>query len=529
MTRRPSDEQLIARDYRRLSDPNGGTSLDDQGSDNIASAEENGWKPHGTPYIDDGLSASRFARKRRDDFDQMVADLRSGPTGRQSRFGADVLMLWESSRGSRRVGEWVSFIELCEDKGVKIWVTTHERLYDPANGRDRKALIDDANDSEYESYKTHRRVTRTASKEATRGRPHGQAPYGLMPVYDPANGKLQTWVEDPIRSVVVRELFRLLELQVPVSEITRRFERRGYTNREGKPFCGPHLVDMAGRASYTGLRSYKGTLFEGIWDGIVPRKRFWNVQRLLGAPGRATYRGGGTRHELTAGLRCSRCGGLMRVEFDGEGGKRQGRKPAYKCQRGHITVDKQTIDDLIVGTADDLGVLLEFLSRDDIYEALAAPSSDDAAVLELQAELVAARAERDEMRKAKGANLAEVLVLANSLAAKEDEVAQLEERERELTLPSVVLSIIKPGVDVWQTWCEMPVAARRQLVRLICSPRYLGIPYILPSPRTGPNQPVAERLVWRGVSGAIPELAVDVSPRPAGAEHRHSADATPPR
>jgi site-specific DNA recombinase len=502
-------EDLIAREYRRLSDAKGGTSIDDQGTDNAAAANDNEWKLHGTPYVDDGLSASRYARKRRDDFEQLVADLRTGPTGRESAFGADILMLWESSRGSRRVGEWVSFIELCEAKAVRIWVTTHERLYDPRNGRDRKTLIEDAADSEYESYKTHKRVTRTAAAQARAGRPYGQAPYGLMPVYDPATGKLQTWVEDPQRAVVVRELFRLLELHVPTAEITRRFERRGYTTREGKPFTGPHLVDMAGRASYTGLRTYKGTLYEGIWDGIVPRERFWNVQRLLGAPGRATYRGGGTRYELTAGLRCSRCDSLLRVEFGGEGGKRQRRKPAYKCNRGHVVVEKQPIDDLIIGKPDDLGVLLEFLSRDDIYERLAAGSDDDTTLQDLKAQLTTARAERDEMREAKGATLAEVLVLANSLAAKEKEVEDLEERERELTLPAVVLSLIKPGANVWQTWCETTIAGRRQLVRLFLSPRYLGIPYILPSPRSGPNQPIAERLTWRHVSGAIPALAVD--------------------
>ncbi|WP_030525764.1 recombinase family protein, partial [Nocardia rhamnosiphila] len=142
-------------------------------------------------------SGSRYARRRRDDFDRLVADLNSGPSGIDSAFAAHVLMLWESSRGSRQVGEWVDFIELCEQKQVRIWVTTHERLYDPANGRDRKALIDDAVDSEYESYKTHRRLVRTAPKEAERGRPYGKAPYGLRPVYDPKTGKLLTWEADP--------------------------------------------------------------------------------------------------------------------------------------------------------------------------------------------------------------------------------------------------------------------------------------------------------------------------------------------
>ena len=500
--------QLIAREYRRLSDAKGGTSLDDQGTDNAAAADDNDWRLHATPYIDDGLSASRYATKRRDDFEQLVADLRTGPTGRQSAFGADVLMLWESSRGSRKVGEWVSFIELCEEKQVRIWVTTHERLYDPRNGRDRKSLIEDAADSEYESYKIHRRVTRTAAAQARAGRPYGQAPYGLMPVYDPQTGKLQTWTEDPVRAIVVRELFRLLEQHHPVAEIARRFERRGYTTREGKPFCGAHLVDMAGRASYTGLRTYKGQLFEGIWDGIVPRKRYWNVQRILTAPGRATYKGGGTRYELTAALTCSRCGGLTRVEYNGEGGKRLGRRPAYRCQLNHVVVDKAGIDELIIGTPDDLGILLQWLARDDIYDVLATPSGNDPTVTDLRAQLAQARAERDELREAKGANLAQALVIANSLSAKEEEVAALEARERELTLPSVVLSIIRPGVDVWTQWQAMPIAGRRQIVRLFCSPKYLGIPYILPSPRTGPNQPIAERLAWRKVSGPIPALAV---------------------
>lgn len=115
---------LKAREYRRLSDRKGGKSLDDQGRDNELAADEQEWTL-GDPYIDDGRSASRYARRRRDDFDRLVADLASGATGRQSAFGADILMLWESSRGSRQVGEWVSFIELCEQRAVRIWVTTH--------------------------------------------------------------------------------------------------------------------------------------------------------------------------------------------------------------------------------------------------------------------------------------------------------------------------------------------------------------------------------------------------------------------
>lgn len=486
---------LIAREYRRLSDRKGGTSLEDQGTDNEVAADENEWKL-GEPYVDDGKSASRYARGRRNDFDQMVDDLESGPTGRTSRFGADILMLWESSRGSRRVGEWVSFIELCEDKGVKIWVTTHERLYDPANGRDRKALIDDANDSEFESYKTHRRVTRTTPKEAAKGRPHGQAPDGLKPLYDETTGKLLTWVEDEARSIVPRELFRLLEAGHSFSDIERRFARRGYTNKAGDPLTHGRLRSMAIKHAYAGLRSYKGTLYPGVWDGLVSEERFWAVYRVITDPARVTTTGP-ARHVLTAVLTCGRCGPLPRNRWRLLGARTpHDRKASYTCKACGLKIQKDPVDELLIGERRRPGVLLRYLAREDIYDVLRAPGSDEAAVSNLQAELARARTERDELRGAKGETLAEVRILATSLTAKEEEVAELEERERELTLPAPVLGIIRPGVDIWDSWHTAPIEARRATARLICSPRYLGRLVILPSPRTGWHQPIAERLHW---------------------------------
>ncbi|MFI5995900.1 recombinase family protein [Streptomyces sp. NPDC051362] len=483
-------ERLRAREYRRLSDKKGGTSIEDQGDDNATAAEEQDFEL-GEPYIDDGLSASRYARASRGDFEQLVADLRTGPTGRQSAFGADVLMLWESSRGSRRVGEWVSFIELCEDKGVKIWVTTHERLYDPANGRDRKALIDDANDSEYESYKTHRRVSRTTPKEAKKGRPHGEAPYGLKPLYDERTGELITWVEDPERSMVPRQLFEMLDAGHAFNEIVRTFDSRGYRNRSGNPFTHGHLRTMAVRHSYAGLRHYKGTVYPGVWDGLVSEELFWSVYQLVTQPSRATRSSGRTLHVLTAGLWCGRCDIHLRVRLA------KGRQPSYTCKDCGRKIQKDPVDDLLLGTRERPGVIMAYLARRDIYDVLRAPGSDDESVRAVQAELARARAEWKEMEGETGSTLAEVRVLAASLAAKERRIAELEAQERQMTVPPAVLAILRPGVDLWDSFSDAPLKARRATVRLICSPGYLGRPCIVPSPRSGRYQVIAERLEWR--------------------------------
>lgn len=144
--------------------------MDEQGDDNARARDRHGIVSGCAPYVDNDRSASAYASKIRDDFARLLADLESGS------FGANLLQLWESSRGSRQVGEWLNLINLCRASRVKIFVTTHERIYDPANGRDWHTLIEEALDSSYESYKVSTRTKRTAAAEAARGRPAGVAP-----------------------------------------------------------------------------------------------------------------------------------------------------------------------------------------------------------------------------------------------------------------------------------------------------------------------------------------------------------------
>lgn len=482
---------LYAREYRRLSDAKGGSSLDRQGGDNTAARVENGWELGGPPYIDDGLSASRYARKRRDDFEKLVADLKSGPTGRDSNFGADILQLWESSRGSRRVGEWAQFIDLLEDKGVKIWVTTHERLYDPRNGRDRKSLLEDAVDSEYESYKTHKRTSGTAAHDAQRGRPHGKAPDGLKPVYDTDTGKLLTWEEDPARAHIPRKLFELMEKGYSLNRVERAFEELGYRNKSGRPYGTGQLRGMALRHAYAGLRCYQGTVYQGVWDHLVEPEQFWTVYRLITSPTRARHRDGRAVHALTAGLRCSRCPGPFNVIEE------SGRAPVYRCDGCGLKISKSGVDDLIIGNAENPGWMVQFLARDDIHAVLTARDSDDPEVQGIRRDLAQARSDLQETREAEAESVAEERRLARREERLEARITELEERERELTLPPAVLRMIRPGADVWSSWQEAPVSAQREVVRAVLSPHHFGQPWILPSPTRGRYQLIAERIEWR--------------------------------
>jgi DNA invertase Pin-like site-specific DNA recombinase len=76
----------------------------------------------GPSYDDNDKSASRCSRDVRDEFGALLDD------STHNRFGAHIVLLWESSRGSRKVVGWVTLIELCETRGVRIWVHSHNQI-----------------------------------------------------------------------------------------------------------------------------------------------------------------------------------------------------------------------------------------------------------------------------------------------------------------------------------------------------------------------------------------------------------------
>jgi hypothetical protein len=120
--------QRRAHEYLRVSVDGSGVkeSESEQHEDNERTRLEEGWA-RGRTYQDTG-SASRYARKTRDDFGKLLTDLRTGVFRR--------------------------------DNEVRLHVTSHRRLYDLNNPRDRRTLNEDGVDSAYESAKTSMRIRR---------------------------------------------------------------------------------------------------------------------------------------------------------------------------------------------------------------------------------------------------------------------------------------------------------------------------------------------------------------------------------
>jgi site-specific DNA recombinase len=105
-------------------------SVTRQDADGVRACGQHGWPI--VAQLSDLVSASRYGHKARDGWTELL-DLVEGD--RLDHGG--VIVLWEASRGSRQVGEWVNLVDQCRQRHIKMYETQGDgRLYDPAGSSD---------------------------------------------------------------------------------------------------------------------------------------------------------------------------------------------------------------------------------------------------------------------------------------------------------------------------------------------------------------------------------------------------------
>ncbi|MFI1044995.1 recombinase family protein [Streptomyces griseoruber] len=470
---------LTGREYLRVSFDHSGEerSNDDQHSDNADAAEELGIML-GHSYRDVG-SASRFAVKERDDFLRLMADLREGS------FGADVLQMWEGSRGSRKPREWLDLIEVCQEQGVKILITTHRRIYDLSQWRDRHALQEESLKAAASSEETSERVTRTLTRNAERGRPHGICPYGYQRSYIKVRntkGRLvrrpEAQFPAPSEAVNVIELFVRLHRGDSFTSIEGDWGERGITSRDGVPFSAQSLSQMARKISYVGKRAHKGAEVDAAWpivadfDGspMSPEEfvtLFNEVQGMFRTPQRRTNPGGGAKHLFTMTMRCDICGGPVTVTAH----LSRAGEQVYACRdKGCVRLsEKAELDDILTRA------VLGYLARPDIYEGLGT-GEESTELRAVRTDLSRKRAALEETRQAEPESLAEERRLAKREERQEAEVKALEEQEQNLTQPNPLEALFPqgPADTVEARWGATPIHRQRSIAALLLSPGILG-------------------------------------------------------
>ncbi|WP_020121829.1 recombinase family protein [Streptomyces canus] len=495
-----STATLTGREYLRVSKDKSGDerSPEEQHDENVIATAEAGIVLLEEPYRDVG-SASRHATKARKGFDRLIDDLKN------DTFGADVLVIWESSRGSRRTGEWITLIELCEERGVKIFVSTHERLYDPGHGRDRKSLIDDASDSEYESWKIRERVIRAMNANVATGKPHGRIPFGYRREYAQmrnARGKSAMrpvgQMPDPTEAVHVIELFQRIKAGDPFLAIARDWEVREIFTRSGAPFKAANLRSMATKVLYIGERIHKGKTTPGDWPVVADFQGspmtpdefvtlFREVQVILADPKRQTTRPGGAQHAYSRTIKCGECGAGEAVTYVATGGRAE-----YTCREGGCTkIDKEETDKIITPE------IVRYLARPEVYHAVV-PEDGGAELDQVRSQLTVKRAQLEAFENEDPETPAEARLIARKIEKLEIEITDLEQRESELTPgPSPLAALFDYGPDVEKRWEAKPVAIKRQIAALLLRPDVLGEVRIMKATKRGS---VSDRIKWATIA-----------------------------
>lgn len=310
-------DEVWAREYLRVSHDKSGRlrSPEEQHDDHVAELVRRPTWRLGDPYEDEG-SASRYAKKRRANYDRLIADLEA------DRFGAQILILWEASRGTREVWEMARLLRLCELRGVHVFITTHRRLYDPRVTRDWRTLMEEALDAETEVRKTSERTRRASKADADFGRfSGGRRPYGYA-----ANG---VDIVPEERDVIVDAVRAVLD-GVPVRRIAADLNERGILTSAGNKWHPGPLAKLLASERIVGKRVHHGVVVKhNAWPRIIDEITHKRVVAVLKSRSPIGRRGR-TPWLLTGLLHCGRddCGALLVGQTDTRGTRR------YICRRG---------------------------------------------------------------------------------------------------------------------------------------------------------------------------------------------------
>ena len=434
--------------HGRVSDDKSGTgrSVTEQQDDNRAACAANGWKV-AEEYEDLSLSASRFARKPREDWLRLQDDIKTGRL--------DVVVLWESSRGSRKAGEWMAFLDACRDHSVKVHITTHRRSYDMAVPRDWRTLAEDGVDSAYESEKTSLRIKRSLEANARDGRPHGPIPYGYERRYDPRTKALAGQLPDPVTAPAAREIIERVAGGDPVSAIVASLNGRGVPSPSGGRWGRTQVRRIATNPVYAGKREHgAGGLVEAIWPPLVDEVTAQAARRVLGDASRKTTRPGSQKHLLSYLAVCGKCGGHLAVH-----GRRTGRTPymQYACQVSCVAMAQVPVDWFVTELA------LRRLAQPDFHKNLTA--GGDGKVLAARAEAAGLRERHDKLAAAAAAGEITMTLLAKTERELLPAIGAAEARATALVVPLPLRQLAEPGADIGERWGRLPVAARREVLR----------------------------------------------------------------
>lgn len=428
-------------------------SVTDQEADNRAEAGREGWRV--ARVFSEQQSASRFARKRREDWARLVGDLEAHVYG-----PSQVVVLWESSRGDRTPESWFRFLSACRESGTLIHVTSHRRTYDMDIGRDWRTLAEDGVRSAAESEETSERSRRGIRTNVIDGKPHGKIPFGYERIYDARTKKLAEQREHPERGPVVREIKQRIAAGDPVKVIVRDLNERRVPTLSGVPWTHQTVRQIAVNPVYIGVRVWRprrGGLEEypGSWPAIVSEETHYGAVAVLRANKTAGRRPARDKYLLSFIATCGKCGKHLAGAIS-----EHGVMPGYRCPSGCTMTRVPWLDAFIER------LVIRKLSEPGTYETLTAP--DDGWRAQARGEAAALDARLKEAYDAYSNARISMEGLVDIEAALKPRLEAVRRRLEAVAVSGPVKAVLASAEDnIAVRWEAAPIAARKAVVRYL--------------------------------------------------------------
>jgi len=413
--------------------------------------------------IDNDISASRFAKSQRENWPKITEAIR------QHRM--NMLMMWETSRATRKLDGFAELRNLCEQHQVKLAYSGD--VYDMSKPNDRRRAATDSINAEYESEMTSARVKRDRRKMARNGLPAGRVPYGYRIIHDSVTGERQR-VPDPVTAPLVQEAASRFLNGESLFSIAKDWNVRSIPtpyqpkpeSRATKMTTGQHgwqqgfISRILKNPAINNRYVHKGEIIgAGTWEAIIDDVTWERLVSKFSDPTRATFRATTEPKLLTGGiLRCGTCGGpLVYMPKRGTGAR---TVKLYRCKygkssdgRSHVSRNMDQLDAYITG------IILERAQRGELTIA------DDATnVDEVRSQMAEVDATIDDL----ASRFLAGKITADMLERLEPELRerkrQLEQSIRVVNVPAN-LQAFTEAHDPVDYWNGLEVEERRALIK----------------------------------------------------------------
>lgn len=349
--------------YLRQSQDKSGEELavSRQREDCEALCKAKGWSP--VEYVDNDKSASNG--KARPEYRRMLADIKAGLVG--------AVVVWDLDRLHRRPVELENFMQLADERKLKLATVTGECDLSTDNGRLYARIKGAVAASEVER-KSARQKRAAKQLAETDARPWWPSrPFGFKGKPDPATGEDKWWVvkrepgtkaitavntitHHPKEARLVKQAYTdFLNEGRKLIQIAADWNTRGITPPSGKPWTptGVRLLLLAGRNA--GLREHNGEVVldkggnpkRGTWPEIVSEETWRAACSKLRDPKRRCGVNGGRRYLLSGIAQCGRCGARVTSGVSTAGVRLYSCIGCYRLSRNQAKVDQLVIERVV--------------------------------------------------------------------------------------------------------------------------------------------------------------------------------------